>query len=76
MNGNVTFVGLNFQERVEEEHLKKEGNNGESYWGIRARLMVSKSFTNDYRRILISLFPIIRFIKESLKSWDIRISRS
>ena len=29
MNGNVTFVGLNFQERVEEEHLKKEGNNGE-----------------------------------------------
>ena len=36
MNGNVTFVGLNFQERVEEEHLKKEGNNGESYWVIRA----------------------------------------
>ena len=29
MNGNVTFAGLNFQERVEEEHLKKEGNNGE-----------------------------------------------
>jgi hypothetical protein len=27
-NGNVTFVELNFQERVEEEHLKKEGNNG------------------------------------------------
>ena len=30
MNGNVTFVGLNFQGRVEEEHLKKEGNNGEA----------------------------------------------
>ena len=30
MNGSVTFVGLNFQERVEEEHLKKEGNNGEA----------------------------------------------
>jgi hypothetical protein len=29
LNGNVTFAGLNFQERVEEEHLKKEGNNGE-----------------------------------------------
>jgi hypothetical protein len=28
MNGNVTFVELNFQERVEEEHLKKEGNDG------------------------------------------------
>jgi len=37
MNGNVTFVGLNFQERVEEEHLKKEGDNGEACWGIRAR---------------------------------------
>ena len=37
MNGNVMFVELNFQERVEEEHLKKEGNNGETYWGIRAR---------------------------------------
>jgi hypothetical protein len=28
MNGNVTFVELNFQEKVEEKHLKKEGNNG------------------------------------------------
>jgi hypothetical protein len=31
MNGNVTYVGLNFQERVEEKHPKKEGNNGEAY---------------------------------------------
>lgn len=38
MNGNVTFVWLNFQVRVEEEHLKKEGNNGEDYWIIRARI--------------------------------------
>jgi hypothetical protein len=30
MNGNVTFVGLNFQEIVDEKHLKKEGNNGEA----------------------------------------------
>ena len=37
MNGNVTFVGLNFQERVEEEHLKKEGNNGEDREHTRAR---------------------------------------
>jgi hypothetical protein len=37
MNGNVTYVGLNFQERVEEEHLEKEGNNGETYWDIFAR---------------------------------------
>jgi hypothetical protein len=37
MNGNVTFVGLNFQERVEEDHLKKEGNNGEVNWDILAR---------------------------------------
>jgi len=40
MNGNVAFVGLNFQERVEEEHLKKEGNNGEAYWVIRARDLI------------------------------------
>ena len=31
MNGNVTFVGLNFQERVDEGHLKKEENNGEAH---------------------------------------------
>jgi len=43
MNGNVAFVGLNFQERVEEEHLKKEGNNGEAYWGIRARKRAYRS---------------------------------
>ena len=30
MNGNVTFVGLNFLERKEEKHLKKEGNDGET----------------------------------------------
>ena len=40
MNGNVTFVGLNFQERVEEEHLKKEGNNGKVYYGIGARYLL------------------------------------
>ena len=44
MNGNATFVGLNFQERVEEEHLKKEGNNGETYWGIRARVNRQRSY--------------------------------
>jgi hypothetical protein len=30
MNGNVTFVGLNFQERKVEKHLKKEGNDGDA----------------------------------------------
>ena len=39
MNGNATFVGLNFQERVKEEYLKKEGNNGEAYWSIRALII-------------------------------------
>ena len=37
MNGNVMFVELNFQERVETEHLKKEGNNGKVCSCIGAR---------------------------------------
>jgi hypothetical protein len=37
MNGSAASVGLNFQERVEEKHLKKEGNNGEVNWDILAR---------------------------------------
>jgi hypothetical protein len=43
MNGNVIYVGLNFQERVEEKHPKKEGNNGEAYLGIHARALLSYS---------------------------------
>ena len=34
MDGSATFVGLNFQERVEEEHLKKKGGNGDNNRGI------------------------------------------
>ena len=37
MHGNVTFVGLNFQERVEEGHPKREGNNGETHWSTRTQ---------------------------------------
>ncbi|MHA2176488.1 MAG: hypothetical protein ACXACP_04690 [Candidatus Hodarchaeales archaeon] len=40
MNGNVTFAGLNFQEREEEEHLKKLGNNGEAPWNISGKLIL------------------------------------
>jgi hypothetical protein len=29
MNGSATSVGLNFQERVEEEHQKKKLGNGD-----------------------------------------------
>ena len=34
MNGSATPVGQNFQVRVEEEHLKKKGGNGDDNKGI------------------------------------------
>jgi hypothetical protein len=43
MNGNVIYVGLNFQERAEEKHPKKEGNNGEANMGIHARALTVAS---------------------------------
>ena len=30
MNGNVTYVGPSFQERVREKHQKKEENDGKT----------------------------------------------
>jgi len=34
MDGSAASVGLNFQEKLEEEHPKKKGGNGDNYRGI------------------------------------------
>lgn len=34
MNGSATSVGLNFQEKVEEEHPKKKRGNGYNNRGV------------------------------------------
>ena len=31
MDGSATSVGLNFQERLEKEHPKKKGGDGDDY---------------------------------------------